>query len=36
MRLLLLTLDPGWEPIHGDPRHGDLVERVGLTPRGSC
>ena len=31
MRVLLLTLDPRWEPLHDDPRFADLVQRVGLV-----
>lgn len=31
MRILLLTLDPRWEPLHDDQRYGDLVQRIGLT-----
>jgi tetratricopeptide (TPR) repeat protein len=35
MRILLLTLDPRWEPLHDDPRYADLVERIGLASRRS-
>jgi tetratricopeptide (TPR) repeat protein len=33
LRILLLTLDPRWEPLHSDPRYLDLVQRIGLTSR---
>ncbi len=32
-QLLLLGLGPGWEPLRGDPRYADLMDRIGL-PRG--
>ncbi|MGH7592694.1 MAG: protein kinase domain-containing protein [Gemmatimonadales bacterium] len=28
--LIYLHLDPGYEPLHGDPRFTDLVSRIGL------
>ncbi len=32
-QLLSLGLDPTWEPLRGDPRYVELMERIGL-PRG--
>ncbi len=32
-QLLTLGLDPTWEPLRGDPRYTDLIDRIGL-PRG--
>jgi TolB-like protein/Tfp pilus assembly protein PilF len=32
-QLLMLGLDPTWEPLRGDPRYVELMERIGL-PRG--
>jgi Tfp pilus assembly protein PilF len=32
-QLLNLGLDPTWEPLRGDPRYADLIDRIGL-PRG--
>jgi serine/threonine-protein kinase len=32
-RLLTIGLDPSWEPLRGDPRYVDLMDRIGL-PRG--
>jgi len=29
--LIYLHLDPGYRPLRGDPRFGDLVKRIGLT-----
>jgi hypothetical protein len=29
--LIYLHLDPGYEPLRGDPRYGDLVRRIGLS-----
>jgi serine/threonine protein kinase/tetratricopeptide (TPR) repeat protein len=31
--LIYLHLDPGYEPLRGDPRFGDLVRRIGLKQR---
>ena len=28
--LIYLHLDPGYEPLRGDPRYADLVRRIGL------
>jgi hypothetical protein len=28
--LIYLHLDPGYEPLRGDPRFGELVKRIGL------
>jgi hypothetical protein len=28
--LIYLHLDPGYEPLRGDPRYRDLVRRIGL------
>lgn len=35
MRILLLTLDPRFAPLHDDPRYADLVERIGLAAQRS-
>jgi eukaryotic-like serine/threonine-protein kinase len=29
--MIYLHLDPGYEPLRGDPRYTDLVNRIGLT-----
>jgi hypothetical protein len=28
--LIYLHLDPGYDPLRGDPRYADLVQRIGL------
>ena len=28
--LIYLHLDPGYEPLRGDPRYDELVQRIGL------
>jgi hypothetical protein len=28
--LIYLHLDPGYEPLHGDPRYEQMVQRIGL------
>jgi hypothetical protein len=29
--MIYLHLDPGYEPLRGDPRYAELVKRIGLT-----
>ena len=29
-QLFYLSLDPHWEPLRGDPRYADMMDRIGL------